>query len=292
MALEGRGKNYPRFRRPINALEKILFFGGWPAKLAFMFRLQNKVQLTRYSITLPHYPPNIPQLKIAFLSDFHAGLATHPQIIRRSVDLAIAEKPDIILLGGDFVDFDASYLKDVIPRLQRLHAPLGVFSVLGNHDLWSDNARIQQELQEIGIELLINRGVFLPPPFDNIYLSGLDEWFTGAPDTIRAFAEKGKINLVLMHNPANYIDIKSHACDVAFCGHTHAGQITLPFGFPIVMPRQPYCRKFSYGKYQVGKNGTSSLIVTSGIGYHLLPFRFLAWCTRRQRAERCVHSRV
>lgn len=277
MALAGRGRNYPRFRASINALEKIFFYKAWPAKLAFKLRLQNNVKLTRYAITPGHYPPNTPPLKIGFLSDFHAGLATHPQIIRRSIDRMIAEEPDVILLGGDFVDFDVAYLKDVIPQLKKLRVPLGLYAVLGNHDLWSDDARIQKELQDIGVEFLINRGVFLPPPFNEIYLCGLDEWLTGHPEPVTAFAKKGKINLVLMHNPANYLDIKSYDFDVAFCGHTHAGQVALPFGFPIVMPRQPYCRKYSYGKYQVGENGASTLIVTSGIGYHLLPFRFIAW---------------
>ncbi|KAA3620134.1 MAG: metallophosphoesterase [Calditrichaeota bacterium] len=277
MALLGRGRNYPRFRARVEAIENRLFRNSWPARLAFKLGLQNNIKTTNYPLKLRNYPEDVPSLKIGFLSDFHAGLVTHPKMIARSIAKIQVENPDIILLGGDFVDFDPGFLDDVLRPLQKLQPPLGIFAVLGNHDLWSDDATIQSELEAIGITFLINEGVHLPAPFDGIYLCGLDEWFTGFPDSERAFANNGCVNIVLMHNPANYLDIKNRNFDVAFCGHTHAGQIALPFQTPIVMPRDPYCRKYSYGKFKVGKNRQSNLIVTSGIGYHTLPFRFLAW---------------
>ncbi len=277
MALAGRGRNYPRFRASINAFENLIFRHAWPAKVAFRLGLQNKIKTVRYTVALASYPAQNPSLKIGFLSDFHAGHATHPKMIQRSIEQIQNENPDIVLLGGDFVDFDAAFMRDVIPPLEKLQPPLGLFAVPGNHDLWSDDVLIQRSLQEIGVKFLINDGLFLPPPFDGIYLCGLDEWLAGEPDPARAFAQNGKVNLVLMHNPANYLDIKIRPFDVAFCGHTHAGQVALPFQYPLILPRQPCCRKYSYGRYQVGEDGRSSIIVSSGIGYHFLPLRFFAW---------------
>ncbi len=94
----------------------------------------------------------------------------------------------------------------------------------------------------------------------------------GLPDPEKAFDKSGDVKIVLMHSPQNYTDIENYDFDIAFCGHTHGGQIALPGGKPINTARGQYCKKYNYGNFTLGIDN-KNLIVTSGIGYIGLPFR-------------------
>jgi uncharacterized protein len=228
----------------------------------------------RLSITLPGGPPATRPLRIAYASDFHAGPATHPALLAAACTALRDAEPDLLLLGGDYVGADAAAVDALAPLLGEIPAPLGRLAVLGNHDWWSSPRRILNALTTAGVEVLINRNVRLPSPFDRVWVCGLDDHTGGAPDAESAFAGASGVRLVLMHSPSNLLDLGPHRFDLALCGHTHGGQIALPGGIPLVLPKGSLSRRYSRGRYDL--DGGGILIVSVGVGCTLLPFRAFA----------------
>jgi len=111
-------------------------------------------------------------LTVAFGSDFHAGPTTHPAIFEQLADALRRRAPDVLLLGGDYVSCKPQYLSILLPFLTHYRPPLGIYAVLGNHDIWAGAAAIRRRLETAGIEVLVNRHIRLAPPFDSIGISG------------------------------------------------------------------------------------------------------------------------
>lgn len=217
-------------------------------------------------------PAPLPRpLRIAFASDFHAGPTTHPDLLADACGVLARLQADVLLLGGDFVCLDARYVDSLAERLGSLPAPLGRFAVLGNHDLWVDYRHIERRLERVGIELLCNRNVRLPPPFEDLWICGLDDHWSGRPDARAALAGADGVRILLMHQPSGLLDLAGERVEVAFCGHTHGGQLALPGGFPLVLPHGRLSRRYSRGAHPLGPGGT--LFVSRGIGCSTLPLR-------------------
>src|SRR4030095_13614316 len=131
------------------------------------------------------------------------------------------------------------------------------------HDYWTDAERIAGTLQEAGIEMLTNRCVRLPVPYQHISLCGIDDHTTGAPDVHAAFDNAQDVRIVLMHAPGNLVDVGERRFAVAFCGHTHGGQIALPNGTPIKVAHGPLSRKYNAGRFDL--SGGRVLLISRGI---------------------------
>jgi predicted MPP superfamily phosphohydrolase len=269
-----------RTRNSLYFLEKLseklqyyLFINHWPAKLAYKTGLQGSVLLKKYYMRLNSYPENTKSIKIAFASDFHVGPTTHIEHLKKSVDLINSLSPDILLFGGDIVFLHSKFIDPFIDLMSRLSGIKRRYFVLGNHDYLADTKYILDALNDCGFVSLINDYRLLDSGYDCISLHGIDDYDFGTPDPERAFVKSGQVKIVLMHSPANYSDIENYDFDLAFCGHTHAGQIALAGGKPIITAKGPYCKEYNYGKFTLGKNESKNLIVTSGVGYNWLPFR-------------------
>lgn len=183
---------------------------------------------------------------------------------------------DIIVLGGDYL-IQGVLLGLYIPPapigevLAGLKAPLGVYSVLGNHDWWKDGPGMWTALEKAGISVLENSAVKVRKDGFDFWVAGLADDTTRDPDYAKAMADVKDDAPVLMlaHDPANFMDVDGRPV-VTLCGHTHGGQVTIPYVSPIVIPgRAPL--KYAYGHVQ--EQGRD-LIVTGGIGTSILPVRF------------------
>ena len=249
-----------------------LLAGGWAARLARSLGLQGRVTTSTHTIEIDGLRER--SLRVAFASDFHAGATTHPELHRQACTALLAMEPDIILLGGDFIAFEAKEVEPLLPLLAELRAPLGVFAVLGNHDYSSDTDRIVAGLEQSGITVLRNRVVPLGAPDDEIWLSGLDDPTYGRAHADGAFAATSGARLVLMHAPDGLLEIGERHFDIAFCGHTHGGQIALPGGRALIMPIGRLNRRFGRGVFRL-KSG-ARLLVSRGIGCSTLPFRLFS----------------
>jgi predicted MPP superfamily phosphohydrolase len=259
-------------------LYDFLYMGGWPSWLARPLGLQGRLRLEHRSLTITAGPPSIPPLRIAFVSDLHGGPGTHPRTIRRACRLLAEAKPDLLLLGGDFVSFHARHVNGVVlESIASIDAPLGKLAVLGNHDLIADDDYLVERLATVGVRTLVNENVRLAAPYDRVWVCGLDNTEQGTPDGSRALDGADGIRIILMHSPDGLTALGGESFAIAFTGHVHGGQFVLPGGKSLISSKGPLSQKYLYGGFvEMGGPGERLLLVSRGIGQGSLPMRFRA----------------
>jgi len=181
---------------------------------------------------------------------------------------------DLLLLGGDFVTGRPNEIDWLAGELGDVPAPFGRFAVLGNHDYWSDAGYVVERLEAAGIRVLVNANARLMPPFERVWVCGLDDHWSGRPDAATAVRGAEGVRLVLMHAPSGLLDLGEERFDLALCGHTHGGQLALPGGIPIVVPQGPLSRRYARGRFSIGDGRT--LVVSVGLGCVVVPLRTFA----------------
>jgi uncharacterized protein len=271
-----RANDYTQFRHLTEAILARISGNGWMATIAHSFGWQADLRIDQCVLTLPSSSPPLPPLKIAFASDFHAGPTTHPETIAKACRALRDLQPDLLLLGGDFVSLNARYIEAVAEALAHVPAPFGRYAVLGNHDLWADDTLIVQHLAQVGIQVLINQNQQLPSPYTHLWICGLDDPTSGEPDAEAMFEGATGSRLVVMHSPEGLAHIAPFQFNLALCGHTHGGQICLPNGRPVWMPRGKLNRRYAAGHFQIGAQSYQHMIVSRGVGYGGLPVRLFA----------------
>jgi hypothetical protein len=233
--------------------------------------------LTTTDLVVQYYPITLPgwsgkPVKIVHLSDFHVSRLLPMGYFQQVVERASAEKPDLVFITGDFITFEQDAA--LLPRaLRGLHARLGIFGVLGNHDHAKAAAAVLREAASLGIHM-IGGQVLRVPGQPELVLAG-DEQPWGAEAPLSTWADQpGDHLLILTHTPDNIYRLTESRVAPAgvFAGHLHAGQLRLPYFGAIIVPSR-YGRLFAHGHYQV--NG-SHLFVSAGIGAVTPPIRI--WC--------------
>ena len=257
--------------RTADRVQSLVYYGGWPARLSHLLGSRLTVRVVRQDLTIPGLPASTPALTLAFASDFHAGLTTDPCLLHRACAEMSAAKPDLLLLGGDFVSLDARQIDWLAPLLSTIAAPLGKFAVLGNHDRWNGVGRVTRTLEAHGIEVLVNENRRLQPPFNDVWVCGLDDYLTGEVDVGTALADAGGTRIVLMHAPDSLEDLAGEHFALAICGHTHGGQIAFRGGAPLMSAPGPLSRMYSRGAFRLDHGGV--LLVSVGLGCSTLPVR-------------------
>lgn len=231
-----------------------------------------RVEPEQLGITTPKLDKQ-PPVKVLFFSDLHIGPMYAHTHLKRIVDSINAQKPDLILFGGDFF---AKFLRDahelpfrwLVHQLQRLEAPLGKYAVLGNHD-------VRQGAQPF-FELLFSEGGFrvledeIIQPAPGITICGLLPYSNG--HILRKMPSDGW-RVVLCHMPdkCRYLNLTN--VDLVLSGHSHAGQVRLPIITRMILP--PGGKMYPYGLFHP-QNTKAQLFVSRGIGMSGVPFRFLA----------------
>jgi hypothetical protein len=248
-----------------------------------------RIELVKIRIKLPGLPPSFRGLKIALLSDFHASLIANEDLFARASVLAMEQKPDLIVLTGDFVtgstkflsssigEFNREYMDGCLNAIAGIRAPMGIYAVLGNHDFWSGHAAVKTITQEytrrLGVVWLRNESVTLRRGGGTVDLLGVDDYWEESCSLSSAYRglKNDTVKVLLSHNPDIHTDIfPQMRVDLILSGHTHGGQIVAPI---IGMPFIP--SKFGQ-KYRAGlvKDGARQTYITRGIGYLLAPIRF------------------
>ncbi|WP_444941631.1 metallophosphoesterase [Microbulbifer sp. ZKSA004] len=229
-------------------------------------------------IVVDAWPKECNGLRVAILADLHVG---SPYKGRKSlqnlVEAVNKSQPDLILLPGDFVIQGVVGGKFVPPEdaagiLKELKAPMGVFAVLGNHDWWLDAARVEQSLASQGISVLEDKSVRLVSSECKLRLVGISDFWEGPHDVKKAMQgiDEGETILAFTHNPDIFPELPAEL-SLTIAGHTHGGQVYLPFiGRPIVP--SSYGQRFAIGHVV---EGGKHLYVSPGVGTSILPVRFL-----------------
>lgn len=210
------------------------------------------LDVTQHEITLRRLPPALNGLRIVQLTDFHFPVGLPVSYYRRVVAQANAQHADLIVLTGDFIARAGSDAEPCARELAGLHAPLGVWAIMGNHDYWTDGDRMRHSLEQVGIPVLINRAVPIATRGARLWLVGVDDVWSGHPQldvALRGVPEQ-EAKIVLVHEP-DYADTVMHyPVDLQLSGHSHGGQVRLPFIGSLFLPK--YGRKYPIGLQHAG----------------------------------------
>jgi predicted MPP superfamily phosphohydrolase len=237
----------------------------------------DRLVVARHALALTRWPAAYPPLRVAAIADLHAGA---PFIDLDKIDRIVAETnatdPDVIVLLGDYVIQGVRFgrpipIAPVAAALGRLHARLGVFAVLGNHDWWDDGANIRRAFERAGITVLDNEAIRLTLDGRPLWIAGLADAMTRRPSWDRALAGTGSEPVIaITHNPIPYWTMPEHPA-ILIAAHTHGGQVRLPFVGAVITARG-IPNRWMFG--HIAENGRD-MFVGTGIGTSILPVRFL-----------------
>ena len=248
------------------------------------------------SIPIPHLPRSLDGLTIVQISDLHFGPYIREKESQHVVNLANGLRPDVVVITGDILDRSLSSLPDAVRGLTGIEAPLGVFTVLGNHDISSDRfsysenfrggVNIVKGLQSVGIRTLRNEVIHLGSGQDRLALLGLDWLSTPGSRSFYSYqrSESQRVldrmaqeagpetpTVLLAHHPHTFMDAAPLGINLTLSGHTHGGgQVVLATvdGVPLGLATLRF--RYLSGLYR--ENGCS-LYVNRGIGYLGIPIR-------------------
>ena len=186
--------------------------------------------VTRFEVASPELPPQFDGVRVALVTDLHAGAVRSAAFTRQVVDLVNAEHPDVVVIAGDLVDGTAARYAPEIAPLADLEAPLGVYATTGNHEMFRDTANWVTAFEAVGLTMLENSAVPLERDGATITLAGVHD-LTGeaewAPDVDAALAgtDAGSYTLFAAHQPLQALDVEGRGVDLQVSGHTHGGQM-------------------------------------------------------------------
>jgi hypothetical protein len=257
-----------RIRRRL-VIATFISAGGFATLATALRATREPTQLsyTMLNVGLPGLPTSMEGNRVAFVTDLHYGPDTPPSTIENAITYVLSQAPDLILLGGDYVQWSLDHLSGVIPILARLQAPLGVYGVLGNHDYYRPNVLARRIQVEAGIRILRNEGVDLD---GGLFLCGIEDTWRGQFDSEKAMSNRRRDTgmIALTHNPVG-INLFRNAGAFVLSGHTHGGQVLVPGLQP---HRAPGLGDFPILQGWYGIHTTAGFI-SRGIGQTMLPIR-------------------
>lgn len=249
-------------------LEKLL---TWTSLLEPGLANARAVRLVTVDLAIPRLPQSFDGFTILFLSDLHIDALDG--LTDALCQLLEGVEADICLLGGDYRFQVKGPCQNVYFEMERLLGsldfPLGVVGVLGNHDF----AEEAEELSRLGVEMLVNQAKLIKRGNERLWIMGLDDpHFYGCDDlegAMEGVPEKD-CKILLVHSPELWREALSKGIDLYLCGHTHAGQIKLPFiGAPLLNAACP--RRLTEGAWS---HGNMMGYTNRGAGSSMVPVRF------------------
>lgn len=252
----------------------IIIVLGW---YGFFFE-PNNLKVEEIEVKLKNLPSSFEGARIILLSDFHSKNFGKKE--KRVLEIVGQLKPDFVFLAGDLVDYTTKNLKscqEFWRSLTERHKNR-IYGVLGNHEHWNPNYYdLTRLLNESGIVILDNENKRLALKNDYIHLIGIDDPNSGYHNLEKAFlgVKDGALKILLAHSPEIIHELKDKKADLVLAGHTHGGQIEIPFIRPFWVPTKDH-GKYSGGSFIISPLNFPRyyLYVTRGVGTGLLPIRF------------------
>ncbi|MFQ5875231.1 MAG: metallophosphoesterase [Dehalococcoidia bacterium] len=244
-------------------------------------------RLTRRDVELSTLPPSLEGMTILHLSDLH--VSGNNGVLSRFLSRLSDVEADLVVITGDLVDSEAG-IEPCTEMLGALRGRYGVYSVMGNHDhftypVWSvllgifryhrllPTRRIVESLESRGIRVLNNESLRLEIGDEVVHLAGIDDIFCRADDLPKAVENIGEdgLKVLLCHSPDVLDDATALGFDLVLAGHTHGGQVRLPFVGALTTHTLKPLRPAS----GIIRRNTTTMHVSQGLGTTGLPIRFL-----------------
>lgn len=236
-----------------------------------VFIERNLVQINRYRIPVKGLPPSFHGFTLAHLTDLHLGTLVSPSFIQSIVNTTNSLQTDMIVCTGDYVHKrdTVDEIDRVWPLLANLNAPYGVYSVLGNHDHWADTERSLYWLERTG-QGIRHQCKPIYKDGDRFLIAGAGDFWEDdlAIDRLFSCSDESDCRILLSHNPDSVDSEYTTPLSLVLSGHTHGGQVVLPFFGPPVLPVKN--KLYSSGLIAGQK---TQLFISRGIGWAIYPIR-------------------
>jgi uncharacterized protein len=225
---------------------------------------RHHLQLTRASFPISGLPEALRGLRIGLITDIHRSQTVSHDHIVAAVNMLMAEQPDLIILGGDYVTWgDRHYVQPAADSLAGLSAPFGVIAILGNHD---DDRDMPAALTAKGFTVLRDAHTRLSVRGESMDFIGIRYWTRKVTDIARLARGTVPHTVLLAHTPKRLIEAQQLAIPAVLSGHTHGGQIVLP-GIGAIAAREfPVIAGFD-------RRDSTSIFVSRGVGTVYVPVR-------------------
>jgi predicted MPP superfamily phosphohydrolase len=255
----------------------------WPSRVFLATLLAGSVvgyvqavvplRVERVTIRVPSLPASAEGMRLVLLGDLHVGVFTRPSRLERIFRTAAEAEPYAVLMAGDLIDDDPYFVPKLLAGAGHLPAPIPLYAVLGNHEIYGDPFTVIRRLKDSRIRLLVNEGV----PLGELWLAGVSDPAATqmgndarlAPDLDAALRGKppAALPILLAHQPKALDDARKRNVPVLLSAHTHGGQLgirALRWSLAGVFLR------YHMGLYDVSP---TQLYINTGTGYWLFPFR-------------------
>ncbi|MEM1393535.1 MAG: metallophosphoesterase [Cyanobacteria bacterium P01_H01_bin.150] len=252
--------------------------------------LTGPLSLEKLVVNIEGLPASTKGTRIVQLSDLHYdGFRLSEEMLEQAIITSNEAEPDLVVITGDFITNDPAPIYKLVKRLKNLQSRVGIYAVLGNHDIWyhTAQAEVTAALKSIDIKVLWNEIAY--PLGKDLPLVGLAEYWSKGfnPASVMNHLDNKLPRIVLSHNPDTAQILQQWRVDLQLSGHSHGGQIVLPEIGPLIVyykefirrvPREirefiPFLRpdyvkvlqhwEWAQGFHQVGKN---HLYVNRGLG--------------------------
>jgi predicted MPP superfamily phosphohydrolase len=241
---------------------------------------RHNIGMTSATLSVSGLPPALDGLRISLITDIHHSRIVPAEDVVEAINLAMSARPDLIVLGGDYVTFgDRDFVGPVAELLGSLQAPHGVFAVLGNHD---DDRDMPAALAAKGFTVLKDQRTLVTIRNEALTLAGIRFWTRRAENIARIVKGAEGTVLLLAHDPRRLAEAASLKVPAVLSGHTHGGQIVLPGVGALARRSFPVLSG-------LGQQGDTSIFVSRGIGTIYVPVRIncppeVALLTLRRRS--------
>ncbi len=240
---------------------------------------RHEIDVVPVAIRLPNLADTFRGMRIVQISDIHYDEYTEPFFVRRIVEKVNSLRPDVVLLTGDYISdgplpkrYGAQHAAPCAEMLSGIACPAR-YSILGNHDVVVSAPIVTDALTSHGIPVLANSYAPLERDGKRLWICGVEDPGTQEPDLSKAIprsARADKEPVILMSHAPDYADsVVGHGADLMLAGHTHGGQVRIPFIKPFYLPELG--KKYIHGHFQLA---AMQLYVNRGLGTVGVPMRF------------------
>jgi predicted MPP superfamily phosphohydrolase len=225
---------------------------------------RHELEVTRTVVPVIGLPPALAGLRIGLLTDVHRSYWVSHDDVTHAVAKMMNERPDLIVLGGDYVTWgNRDYVRPSAEALDPLAAPHGVFGILGNHD---DDHDMPAALTRNGVQMLKDARTRLRIRHETVDLVGIRFWTRRPIDIASLMRDAAPMTVLLAHDPRRLTEAAALEIPLVLSGHTHGGQVVLPVVGAVAAQKFPVVAG-------IGRRGNTTMFVSRGVGTVYVPVR-------------------